>query len=101
MVVGLRQTGRLSPWLLRASAPLPTPFTPVAWLGPNDVIGTGFVRSALSPCGDETVGVLHLTSRPPLEDWGFSGSSRRRRFAIAASVRLAGSTMMQPGLEHP
>lgn len=69
----LATDGQIVTLATAASASLPTPFTPAAWLGPNDVIGTGFVRSALYPCGDETVGVVHLTPRPSLENWGFSG----------------------------
>jgi hypothetical protein len=69
----LATDGQIVTLATSATVPLPTPFTPVAWLGSNDLIGMRFKQTADSPCGDETVGVVHLTPRPSLENWGFSG----------------------------
>ena len=69
----LATDGQIVTLATSATVPLPTPFTPVAWLDSNDLIGTGFKQTADSPCGDETVGIVHLSPRPALENWGFSG----------------------------
>lgn len=69
----LATDGQILTLATSATVPLPTPFTPLAWLGSNDLIGTGFKQTADSPCGDETVGIVHLSPRPLLENWGFSG----------------------------
>jgi hypothetical protein len=69
----LATDGQIVTLATSATVPLPTPFTPVAWLGSNDLIGTGFKQTADSPCGDETVGIVHLSQRPSLESWAFSG----------------------------
>jgi hypothetical protein len=48
-----------------ATVPLPPTFTPSAWLGTTDLIGT--------TQGGQSVAVVHFSGTPLLENWGFSG----------------------------
>jgi len=44
---------------------LPPAFTPAAWLGTTDLIGT--------TQGGQSLAVVHMSGAPSLENWGFSG----------------------------
>jgi hypothetical protein len=48
-----------------ATVTLPPSFTPGAWLGTTDLIGT--IQSG------QSVAVVHMSAAPSLENWGFSG----------------------------
>ena len=48
-----------------ATVTLPPSFTPGAWLGTTDLIGT--IQSG------QSVAVVRMSAAPSLENWGFSG----------------------------
>jgi hypothetical protein len=48
-----------------ATVTLPPSFTPGAWLGTTDLIGT--------TQGGQSLAVVHMSAAPSLENWGFSG----------------------------